>query len=297
MHSLAGGRYGYKVRRHTDTTFATIATVGADGESVVEQGYVLHVRQSCSPGNFRDEFNALTYDGSDGTLSWTGNWTEVGETDGPGAGDFRVLNSAYCATGNCLQIREDRASSRRLRRQVDLSGARSATLSISYRRRVVASPVGGTVTLDISDNGGASFTPLKIYLLDAADPVHTVDTFDITSYMAPDTQIRFSTDDNIFLTALYVDDVDILTGCDSSGLLTALRCVRCIQPERPGRRHQSADGELGLYASRSFRTMHPRANSIPPRPWPRLPTFPKKSTAQPWVRSCARPPWASSSKK
>ncbi|MBW2144710.1 MAG: hypothetical protein JRG75_09995, partial [Deltaproteobacteria bacterium] len=32
MHSLASGRYGYKVRRHTGTTFATIATVGAIGE-------------------------------------------------------------------------------------------------------------------------------------------------------------------------------------------------------------------------------------------------------------------------
>ena len=29
MHSLGAGRYGYKVRRHTDTTFATIAAVGA----------------------------------------------------------------------------------------------------------------------------------------------------------------------------------------------------------------------------------------------------------------------------
>ena len=43
MHDLAGGRYGYKVRKHTDTTFATIATVGAMGDSVVHQGYVLYV--------------------------------------------------------------------------------------------------------------------------------------------------------------------------------------------------------------------------------------------------------------
>ncbi len=37
MHSFAGGRYGYKVRRHTDTTFATIATVGVLGDDVVQQ--------------------------------------------------------------------------------------------------------------------------------------------------------------------------------------------------------------------------------------------------------------------
>jgi len=45
MHSLAGGRYGYKVRRHTDATFATIATVGAAGDSVAHQSYVLYVKR------------------------------------------------------------------------------------------------------------------------------------------------------------------------------------------------------------------------------------------------------------
>ena len=44
MHSFAGGRYGYKVRRHTSTKFATIATVGALGDTVVRQSYVLWVK-------------------------------------------------------------------------------------------------------------------------------------------------------------------------------------------------------------------------------------------------------------
>ena len=47
MHSLDGGRYGYKVRRHTDTTFATIATVGIAGQDpprIVNQSYVLYVK-------------------------------------------------------------------------------------------------------------------------------------------------------------------------------------------------------------------------------------------------------------
>jgi hypothetical protein len=43
MHSMSGSRYGYKVRRHTNTTFATIATVGAVGDHVVNQSYVLYV--------------------------------------------------------------------------------------------------------------------------------------------------------------------------------------------------------------------------------------------------------------
>jgi len=44
MHSLAGGRYGYKVRAHTETTFAGIATVGAVGDNEVHQRYVAYVK-------------------------------------------------------------------------------------------------------------------------------------------------------------------------------------------------------------------------------------------------------------
>lgn len=44
MHSLAGGRYGYKVRRHTHTTFAAVATVGAIGNQVIYQSYVMYVK-------------------------------------------------------------------------------------------------------------------------------------------------------------------------------------------------------------------------------------------------------------
>ncbi|NQU43687.1 hypothetical protein HQ520_10400 [bacterium] len=44
LHDFAGGRYGYKVRRHTDTTFATVATVGQIGQSTAHQSYVLFVK-------------------------------------------------------------------------------------------------------------------------------------------------------------------------------------------------------------------------------------------------------------
>jgi hypothetical protein len=44
MHDLAGGRYGYMARRHTGTTFATIAAVGAVGETVARSSYVLNIQ-------------------------------------------------------------------------------------------------------------------------------------------------------------------------------------------------------------------------------------------------------------
>ena len=51
-HSLAGGRYGYKVRRHTKTTFATVATVGIFGDHVIHQSYVMYIKPSVPDGGF-----------------------------------------------------------------------------------------------------------------------------------------------------------------------------------------------------------------------------------------------------
>lgn len=48
MHDLSGGRYGYMARGQTDSTFATIAAVGAIGESVVRRSYVMHLQAAGS---------------------------------------------------------------------------------------------------------------------------------------------------------------------------------------------------------------------------------------------------------
>jgi len=44
MHDLDGGRYGYKVRKPTPTTFATVATVGAAAAVETRQGYVQYLK-------------------------------------------------------------------------------------------------------------------------------------------------------------------------------------------------------------------------------------------------------------
>ena len=53
--------------------------------------------------------------------------------------------------------------------------------------------VGGTITLEISDDGGTSFTPLKVYAMGTQDSSQQADSFDISAYIASNTQIRFST--------------------------------------------------------------------------------------------------------
>ncbi|HEY4722944.1 MAG TPA: hypothetical protein VII92_13920, partial [Anaerolineae bacterium] len=75
-------------------------------------------------------------------------------------------------------------------RQVDLSHATSAMLSFSYRRSNTSGETG-SVDLQVSGNGGTSWTTLATYNLDAGDSGQVSESFDILPYVAPNTQIRF----------------------------------------------------------------------------------------------------------
>ncbi len=149
---------------------------------------------------FLDLFNAVAYNGNDGTLTWSGDWQESGESDGPNAGKIRVV-------GNRLRVWGNSDGGESLHREADLSDATTATLTFNYQRDVVEPE--GSVTVQVSGNGGASWTSLKTYNLTATDPTPVPESFDITSYIASNTQIRFLSnggDDDQFI---YFGDVQI----------------------------------------------------------------------------------------
>ncbi len=62
MHSLGAGRYGYMARRHSGSTFATIAALGAAGEAVVRRSYVVHIKPPAAGSMITGVY---TGDGSD----------------------------------------------------------------------------------------------------------------------------------------------------------------------------------------------------------------------------------------
>lgn len=54
--------------------------------------------------NYRDRFAAVSYSGSDGTLTWGSTWQEIGDDDDdPSAGPVRVVGDSFCAGGRCLR--------------------------------------------------------------------------------------------------------------------------------------------------------------------------------------------------
>ena len=157
--------------------------------------YVANSAQVSAPpvqsGTVRDEFTTASYSGNNGTANWSGAWTEFGESDGVGAGVVRVGSSALCAAGTCLTFDAQNVAlgNKGLRRGADLSGASSATLSFTYRRR--AAGATGIVYLEVSSNGGSSWQRLAAYPLNADDGAQIAQSFDVGAYASSATQIRF----------------------------------------------------------------------------------------------------------
>ena len=167
---------------------------------------------SCSAENVSDNFPNVSYSQNSGSQNWSGNWTEVGESDGTSAGIARV-RSDLCTSGNCLRLgvpsgnSAQNYSNRGVFRETDLSGATSATLSFVYRRGV--NQGSQTIVLSISNNGGSSWTNLQSYVVNSTNTSPVTASFDILAYATNNTQVRFLASGNNAVAGMYIDDINI----------------------------------------------------------------------------------------
>lgn len=129
-----------------------------------------------------DNFGSASYGNNDGTVSWTSDWIEINESDGPSSGDVRV-------TGGVLRIQDNDGGGEGVERAVDLSGATSATLSFAYRRSSLDN-VNDYVTIEVSANGG-SWTELDRFSGPNNDTSYQVVSYNLNAYISANTKIRF----------------------------------------------------------------------------------------------------------
>ncbi len=153
----------------------------------------------------RDEFNAISFSGNDGSATWAGDWEELGENDGPGAG-FVEVRAIPDNLGQGLRIKDDYEG---VQREVDLSGATSATFRFDYLRRSLSNS-SEYVGVWISDDGGATWTELARLEGPADDAEMLSMSFDISEYISSETMISFysSSGMNEF-DYVYIDNVEI----------------------------------------------------------------------------------------
>jgi len=134
----------------------------------------------------RDEFDTVAFDNNDGTQPWATDWEELGESTDPSSGLVRVESGALRIGASS----ESNITGRGAVRGADLSGATSATLSFDFRRSFSDSG-GGAVLLEISNDGGSSWSPIETYDLVTNDPGFIPESFDVTPFISADTRIRF----------------------------------------------------------------------------------------------------------
>jgi MSHA biogenesis protein MshQ len=152
-----------------------------------------------------DQCNVAALTNNNGTTSWSGGWTEIGESNGAGSGNFRIGVSDLGSNRMCVASTNCGA-----RRQVNLSGCSTAVLSFIYRR-VGPDNTNDYVTVGVSSNAGSSWIELGRFMGPTTDTTYRATSYNITSYAKTNTQIRFlsspvlATNDYV-----YFDDIQIL---------------------------------------------------------------------------------------
>ncbi len=175
---------------------------------------------ACTDGNLRDEFTAEVLSGNDGSLTWSGDWSEV-DSAGIGAKKGKLLITAgelrLQGTPSTSVDPETGATIHdpSLTREADLSAYQSATLDFDFRTGAGVDAAEDSAVVEVSGDGGASWTVLEDFI-NAGPGASGSRSYNITPYIAADTQVRFRINtaygglDEFF----YVDNVDITASCD-----------------------------------------------------------------------------------
>jgi hypothetical protein len=138
-----------------------------------------------SGGTVRDDFGAVTFDNNDGTASWTGDWVEYDVMGaGPSGGNVDIYGGELWM---CDQ--PDSGTQPSLAREVDLSGATTATLSFDFRTESGVD-WNDAVVVEVSGDGGNSYTVLETFTGITGATAGTR-TYDISGFISANTRIRF----------------------------------------------------------------------------------------------------------
>jgi uncharacterized repeat protein (TIGR01451 family)/fimbrial isopeptide formation D2 family protein len=125
-----------------------------------------------------DIFSTQTYNRNDGLIYWAGNWVEISDDGSPTGADVQITG------GELLFGGQNNPTGSGISRNVNLSGATTASLSFSYRTSGTLED-SDQVTVQASSNG-TTFTTLETFSNDSSGTRN----YNITSYIGANTTIR-----------------------------------------------------------------------------------------------------------
>ncbi|MFN8597453.1 MAG: S8 family peptidase [Anaerolineae bacterium] len=128
-----------------------------------------------NPAVRRADFDSASFVGND--TSWNEAWLEIGEDDGPTAGDVAVVNfMAGSLTGLRIQ-----GAQKGVQTKIDLTDLNGGVLSFAYRRKDFASEAD-YVSVEISTDGGMTWVEAQHLAGPATDEDIAVAQIDLAPY-------------------------------------------------------------------------------------------------------------------
>ena len=149
--------------------------------------------------DFLDTFSSTSYSNDNGTFDWETSWIESNDNGNPNNGVIQI-------NGGELRMRDNGGASSAIEREADLVAAGFTGATFSFDARTQNVEGGDRFRVEVSGDGGGSW----FTLLDDTGAVNDSFSYDITSYIADDTRIRFTLVSGYTGTdTLWIDDVRI----------------------------------------------------------------------------------------
>jgi hypothetical protein len=155
--------------------------------------------------HIKDKFVSISWGGSDGSLPWSGPWSETGDDDDETKGNVRVVSSGNCASGNCLRLSALTTLTGAIGvvRTADTSDLAETTLSFDLE--TTASLLGSQLVVQVSDGDG--WVTVAEYEWDSAQ--HDDPTIDVSEFRSEDFSVGFMFTGAVLAGEAFIDNVEI----------------------------------------------------------------------------------------
>jgi hypothetical protein len=158
--------------------------------------------------NYKDKFTSIGWDGSDGSLPWSGPWSEIGDDGDAMQGNVQVVSSGNCASGNCMRIAG-------LTLLTDIGAERTADTSIleevslSYDLKNVVTGINlGLTQLLVQVRGDEGWATVDAYDLGSDfSGYYTHD--DLDGFGSESFGIRFVVSGLAMASEVYIDNIEV----------------------------------------------------------------------------------------
>ena len=136
---------------------STVVTVVA--AAIVSLSLIAPAVAETTYESYKDQFNSVSYSGSEGTIPWVPEWIEIGEFSGPETGSVYVAPNPYCADYQCLTFAEDGeiVGTLGVKRSANLADFGDADLCYDLKADLVEdveNPSDGDLLIQVRGDGG-----------------------------------------------------------------------------------------------------------------------------------------------